>query len=124
MNTVSREELASKLGSPWLVVVDVLANPAHDKIHIRGSVTIPRNELENGRWKELDFTKEIVVYCSSYDCEASKESAKFLESKGFDVSAYEGGLKEWAEAGLPTEGALSPKEYLQERYGKNQSMAA
>ncbi len=124
MNTISRDELAAKLGSPWLVVINVLSVPAYDEIHIKGSISIPRNELEAGRWQELDFTKELVVHCSNYDCEASKVAAKLLEEKGFDVSAYEGGMKEWAEARLPTEGRLTPEEYLKQRYGKPESMTA
>ncbi len=124
MNTISTQELSTKLGSPWLVVVNVLALEAYDKMHIKGSISIPRKDLEGGRWKELDFTKEVVVHCSSYQCEASREAAKFLESEGFQVSAYEGGIKEWAEAGLPTVGKVSPKQYLEERYGKPHSLAA
>ncbi len=118
MNTVTREELLAKVGSPRCTVVNVLAPESYSKIHIKGSVSIPRLELEQGRWKELDSSKEVVVYCSSYQCDASRASAQFLEGKGFDVSAYEGGIKEWAEAGLPTEGALSARDYLQEKYGK------
>ncbi len=124
MNTISRDELAAKLGSPWLVVINVLSSLAYDEIHIKGSISIPRNELEAGRWQELDFTKELVVHCSSYECEASRVAAKLLEEKGFDVSAYEGGMKEWAEARLPTEGRLTPEVYLRLRHGKRESMAA
>ena len=114
---MSRDELASKLGSPSLVVVNVLAAGAYAKIRIKGSISIPRNELEQGRWRELDRSKEIVVHCSSYECEASRVAASFLEEKGFDVKAYEGGIKEWAEAGLPTEGTISAARFVEERYG-------
>jgi rhodanese-related sulfurtransferase len=123
MNTISRDELARKLGSPRLVVVNVLAAPAYDEIHIKGSISIPRAELERGGWKEIDFTKEIVVHCSSFDCEASREAARFLETKGFQVSAYEGGMAEWAEARLPTEGTLTPEAYLKERRRRQRSVA-
>ncbi len=123
MDTISKDQLAAKLGSPWLVVVNVLAGPAYEKIHIRGSISIPRGELEQGRWKELDCSKEIVVHCSSYDCEASRVAAEFLASKGFSVSAYEGGMKEWAEAGLPTEGRMTAAQYLAERYGSAEQKA-
>ncbi len=124
LKTISKEELAAKLGSLWVTVVNVLEPDAYEKIHIKGSVNIPRKELEAGGWKDLDFTKEIVVHCSNYECNASRESAKLLESKGMDVYAYEGGIKEWAEAELPTEGMMTPREYLQQRYGGAQRMAA
>lgn len=79
---------------------------------------MPRFDLEAGRWKELDRSKEIVVYCSSYECSASKASAEFLEDKGYDAKAYEGGVKEWAESGLPTEGSVTAEQFLLTRYGK------
>ena len=124
MKTATKEELATKLGLPWVTVVNVLEPEAYKKIHIKGSISLPLRELEAGKWQDLDFTKELVVYCSSCDCNASREAAKMLESKGMDVSAYEGGIKEWAEAGLPTEGNMSPKEYLQEKYGVKKPMEA
>jgi rhodanese-related sulfurtransferase len=124
MKTISKDELVAKLNSRDLVIVNVLARPAYEKIRIRGSVSIPRSELEGGRWKELDSKKEIVVHCSSYECGASRMAAEFLEARGFDVKAYEGGIKEWAEAGLPMEGTISPKQYLEERYGKPSTYAA
>ncbi|MDG6990171.1 MAG: rhodanese-like domain-containing protein [Nitrososphaerota archaeon] len=124
MKSIGRNELASKLGSPGVVVVNVLAAGAYEKIRIRGSISIPRNELEQGRWRELDRSKEVVVHCSSYECEASRMAAKFLEEKGFDVKAYEGGIKDWVEAGLPTDGTVSAERFLAERYGKPASPAA
>jgi rhodanese-related sulfurtransferase len=124
MKTILKEELAAKLNAGNLVVVNVLARPAYDKIRIKGSISIPRSELETSRWKELDSKKEIVVHCSSYECGASRMAAEFLEARGFNVKAYEGGIKEWAEAGLPMEGTISPKQYLEERYGKPSTFAA
>lgn len=118
MRTISKDELSKKLGSPDLMVVNVLASPAYEKIRIKGSISMPRMDLESGRWKELPKSKEIVVHCSSYECGASRMAAEFLEGKGYNVAAYEGGIKEWAEAGLPMEGTISPQQYLVEKYGK------
>ena len=122
MRAISRNELAERLSSPNLMVVNVLAPvkppggdmayESYENIRIRGSVSIPRSELEAGRWKELDVHKEIVVHCSSFTCQASRKAARFLEEKGFNVEAYEGGLKDWAEANLPMEGKLTAKQYL------------
>lgn len=39
-------------------------------------------------------------------------AVEFLESKGFDVRARDSGIKEWAEAGLPTEGGMASLEFL------------
>lgn len=117
MNTISKSELAGKLGSPGLIVVNVLPRGAYDTIHIKGSISVPLDELEAGRWKELDKGKEVVTHCSGYGCEKSAAAARFLEGQGFDAKAYEGGIREWAEADLPTEGTVSARQYLAERYG-------
>lgn len=117
MKTISKSELAGKLGSPGLAVVNVLPRGAYDVIHIKGSISIPLEELEAGRWKELDKGKEIITHCSGYGCEKSAAAARILEGQGFDVKAYEGGIKEWAEADLPTEGTVSARQYLADRYG-------
>ena len=124
MRTITRDELVAELKAGDVVVVNVLAKPAFDKIRIRGSISIPRSELMAGRWAELDKLRAVVVHCSSYSCGASKDAAEFLEGKGFDVRAYEGGIKEWAEADLPVEGTISAKQYLVERYGKPQGLRA
>ncbi|MDE1854063.1 MAG: rhodanese-like domain-containing protein [Thaumarchaeota archaeon] len=122
MKTISKAELMAKMGSPGTVVVNVLDSAAYDKIHIKGSVSIPQSQLQAGKWNELDKNKEIVTHCSSYTCNASREAAQFLEEQGFNVKAYEGGMREWAESGLPTEGRLSPEQYLAEKYGKSQPL--
>jgi rhodanese-related sulfurtransferase len=124
MKTISKNELASKLGTPSLVVVNVLEPEAYAKIHIKGSISIPQSQLQNGRWRELDKNKEIVTHCSSYTCTASRETADFLEKQGYKVRAYEGGIKEWAEAKLPTEGEMRPEQYLAEKYGRSAPMPA
>jgi len=54
---------------------------------------------------ELNIGKneEIVTYCASFDCSASKKAAEKLVQAGYtNVSAYEGGIKDWKEGGLPT----------------------
>jgi rhodanese-related sulfurtransferase len=123
MRSISRDELAAKMKSSSVVVVNVLARQAYEKIRIKGSISIPRNELEAGRWKELDPKRDVVVHCSSYECGASRLAAEFLDVRGFDVRAYEGGLKEWAESGLPMEGSITAAQYLAERYGKPERVA-
>jgi len=107
-----------------LVLVNVLQPESYEKIHIKGSISIPQEQLQNGRWKELDKGKEIVTHCSSYSCNASRESAEFLEKQGYNVRAYEGGMREWAESRLPTEGRLTSDQYLAEKYGQTKPMTA
>lgn len=74
---------------------------------IKGSTLIPLAELEQ-RCSELDKSKEIVTYCADASCSASRKAAAMLAEKGFDVSVYEGGIKEWTAAKLPIEEASTP----------------
>ncbi len=112
MKTVSKEELVEKMNERKAVVINVLVKEAYNMIHIKGSISMPLREMQLGGLETLDKGMDMVVYCSSYDCEASKAGGEFLEAKGFRVWEYSGGMQEWAEAGLPTEGRVSASQYL------------
>lgn len=73
---------------------------------IQGSRKIPLAELDQ-RVGELDKARDVVTYCASDQCNASKQAAEKLVAQGFKVRAYEGGIKEWKEAGLPLEPAVT-----------------
>ena len=74
---------------------------------IKGSLKIPLAELDK-RFTELDKSKEVVTYCADASCSASRKAAEMLAGKGFKVSAYEGGIKEWTSAKLPVDAAPKP----------------
>ena len=47
-----------------------------------------------------------MTYCAGPSCTASRDAAEKLVTLGFTrVSRYEGGLEDWAKAGLPFEKA-------------------
>ena len=101
--TITKTELERKLqGKEPVQVVNVLSPDYYRLGFIKGSVAIPLAELEK-RHTELDKSKEVVTYCAGVDCSASGKAAQLLADKGYNVSAYEGGIKEWKAAGLPTE---------------------
>ncbi len=101
--TISKEELFEKIQNKEPVQVVNVLSPEHYSLgFIQGSKKIPVAELDK-RLNELDKDQEVVTYCASYDCPASGEAAEKLAAKGFKVKAYEGGIKEWREAKLPTE---------------------
>jgi rhodanese-related sulfurtransferase len=83
-------------------LVNVLSPEHYDLGVIKGSIKIPLAELE-ARADELDKAQDVVTYCADVSCDASKKAARVLDEKGFTVSAYEGGAKEWKAAGLPLE---------------------
>src|SRR4051812_12255987 len=101
--TLTKEELRRKIdGGEKVQVVNVLAPEYYRMGIIPGSIKIPLAELDQ-RAGELDRSKEVITYCASTECPASRKAAEALAAKGFNVRAYEGGIKEWTAAGFPTE---------------------
>ena len=108
IKTITKDALNDKMrkGEP-LQLINVLDPQYYSLGVIKGSVKIPLAELEK-RSSELDRSKETVTYCASTECSASRKAAQMLTEKGFKVSAYEGGIKEWTAAKLPVEAASTP----------------
>jgi ArsR family transcriptional regulator len=105
VQSITREELSRKLTARERVQLINVLEPEHDKEGmISGSWKIPLAQLDR-RMDELDKSREVIVYCASYACPGSRQAAELLGDYGFNVKAYYGGLKEWKEAGLPTEAA-------------------
>ncbi len=101
---ISKEQLKEKIEGGSTIVVNVLSKEAYEDSHIKGSISIPLEDLQKDGWEKLDKSKQIVTYCASTTCKGSKKAAEFLKGKEFNVVAYEGGIKEWSESGYPVEG--------------------
>jgi len=87
-----------------LVIINVLDKDLYDDCHIKGSINVPFEKIEEYADK-LDKSKHVVLYCSNYMCTASGSSAKMLKRMGFEnVWAYEAGMADWYQAKLPVEG--------------------
>lgn len=94
-----------------LVVINVLAPEDHREAHIPGSENVP---LDRERFAEEVLAKlgskddEVIVYCASESCPASRRAARKLEEAGFQrVYGFTGGIRAWQEAGLPVESELT-----------------
>jgi len=104
MRKISREVLKRALDSDRdFTLINVLSAEAFEKEHIPGSHNVPHDDPALVRRAEEiagDKDQEIVVYCASTDCDASPKAARMLEDAGFSkVRDYEGGMKDWNEAG-------------------------
>lgn len=89
---------------PSLEVINVLDKELYDDCHIKGSINIPFNMIEQYA-KRLDKNTHVVLYCSNYMCTASGAAARMLKKMGFEnVWAYEAGMAEWYQDKLPVEG--------------------
>ena len=94
-----------------LVVINVLDQELYNDCHIKDSINIPFEMIEKNS-DTIDKNAQVVFYCSDYQCTSSEWAAKKFKEKGFhDVSVYEGGMAEWYQKGLPTEGPHE-KPYL------------
>jgi rhodanese-related sulfurtransferase len=81
-------------------LVDVRAEHEWEAGRIEGAVHLPLAEL-SGRVGELDRDRSVVVYCLGDN--RAEMAAEALGSAGFDASPLAGGIRAWAEAGLPLE---------------------
>jgi rhodanese-related sulfurtransferase len=105
MRLITRDELKAKLdrGDRFKLVL-VLSDFAYQAGHIPGSLNIKSFDQVPSLLEKDD---EIVVYCSSVDCQASPRVYTFLTRAGYtNVRRYAGGLLDWTEAGYPLAGEL------------------
>lgn len=110
--TITMSELRCKLdGGERLVLVDALAPMVFAHSHLPGAINLPASAVDAetiGR-RIPDRATEIVVYCTSPDCDDSIATARRLRELGYtNVRRYAGGKNEWREAGLPLERAGRP----------------
>lgn len=108
MKTITKEELTRRLSKEkprnddkynGFALVNVLQHEDFLEEHVPGSINIPKgDEIEFER--NFDKSKEIIVYCGSFDCPASTKVAETLEKRGFsNVVDYKGGMQDWKQGG-------------------------
>lgn len=112
LSTVTADELLRKIeGSDRFVLVDALAPMVYAHSHLPGAINMPPSDVDPTRLAKRipDRATEIVVYCSSPQCDESIATATRLQELGYvNVRHYPGGKNEWRDAGLPLERAGKP----------------
>ncbi len=84
-----------------LIVINVLTRNTYEDCRIKNSMNISFEELQKHveKWNK---NKEIVLYCSDFDCNLDKNVFEFLDKKGFkNLFGYEGGMTEWRKNDYP-----------------------
>ncbi len=109
---VTMDELRRKIeGGEQFVLVDALAPMVYAHSHLPGAVNVHAADVDPlvVARRIPDRETEIVVYCTSPDCDDSIQTASILQSLGYtNVRRYAGGKNEWRDAGLPLERAGRP----------------
>lgn len=86
------------------VLLDVRAKSDYDRERIKGSRSMPLDEIEGNASKVARPDDVVIVYCDSFVCSASTSAANILTRMGYkNVRDFKGGLREWKQAQLPTE---------------------
>jgi rhodanese-related sulfurtransferase len=110
--TITADQLRRKLESnDDFVLVDALAPMVYAHSHLPGAINLPPGEVDAAKvgTRIPDRATEIVVYCSSPECDDSHQTAERLQALGYThVVRYAGGKHEWRELGLPLERAGEP----------------
>ena len=101
MKTISLDELKEKMDQKKTILIEVLSEDKYKDEHIKGAINIPLKKIGTEAKKQFNLDDEIVVYCSDKECTSSPTAAKKLDDLGFqNVYDFEGGKKEWKDAGL------------------------
>jgi rhodanese-related sulfurtransferase len=99
-----------------LKVLNALSAELYNDAHIKNSLSVPLDELKTFA-EHTPKDTAIVVYCAHRNCDVSARAWHILHELGFDnLFAYEGGMREWYEAGYPTDGPCNA-DYLHEPLG-------
>lgn len=107
--TIDRKELEEKLDNGDVTVIEVLDKEEYERNHIKGAINVPLSDIGKEIKGRFDLDREIVVYCADSDCGASPKAAEKLDRLGFEnVYDYDGGKKDWQEAGNPMTGGREP----------------
>jgi rhodanese-related sulfurtransferase/DNA-binding HxlR family transcriptional regulator len=102
LEPISRAELAERLESGELVLLDVRPDVEYAAGHIPGAISIPPDRLDE-LLAQIPDTGEVVAYCRGPFCVYADEAIRRLAEQGRDARRLEDGLPEWRRAGRPVE---------------------
>lgn len=100
--TISRDELAERLGAGDVVVLDVRPTAEYAAGHLPGAVNVPPETLQE-RLASLPPERDVVAYCRGPFCVYADDAVRALSAVGRDARRLHDGYPEWAAAGLPVE---------------------
>lgn len=102
LEPLSVKDLAERMRSGLVTVVDVRPREEYAAGHLSGAINIPLADIEKNLSK-LPRDREIVAYCRGPFCVLSFEAVARLRKEGLKARRLETGFPEWKVAGLPVE---------------------
>lgn len=102
LESITREELLSRLQEHSVTLLDVRPEEEFALGHLPGAINIPVEELER-RLAELPAGQEIVAYCRGPYCVLSVNAVAALRARGLRARRLENGFPDWKAAGLQVE---------------------
>jgi rhodanese-related sulfurtransferase len=101
LETISRDELARRLSTGEVVVLDVRPTAEYHAGHVLGARSTPIEQVQT-ELDRLPTDHEVVAYCRGPYCVYADDAIRELHRRGFSARRLEDGYPEWAKAGLPT----------------------
>jgi rhodanese-related sulfurtransferase len=101
LETISRDELARRLSTGEVVVLDVRPTAEYRAGHVLGARSTPIEQVQT-ELDRLPTDHEVVAYCRGPYCVYADDAVRELHRRGFTARRLEDGYPEWANAGLPT----------------------
>jgi len=100
LEPVDRQELARRLRTGEVVVLDVRPAIEYAAGHIAGARSMPLSELRR-RLRQLPKDQPVVAYCRGPYCVYADDAVRELRRRGYAARRLEDGFPEWRRAGLP-----------------------
>lgn len=100
LDQLSRDELARRIATGEVLVIDVRPAAEFRSGHIAGARSIPIDELE-AHLAALPDDVGIVAYCRGAYCVYADEAVRLLRRHGRTAHRLEDGFPEWRRANLP-----------------------
>ena len=101
LETITGDELARRLRTGEVVVLDVRPAAEHRAGHILGARSVPITAL-HAELDRLPADQEVVAYCRGPYCVYADDAVRELRHRGIAARRLQDGYPEWAKAGLPT----------------------
>jgi rhodanese-related sulfurtransferase len=100
VESVSAEELATRLSRGEAVALDVRPEVEYLAGHIAGAQSAPVDELA-ARVGELQGQGEVIAYCRGPYCVYADDAVRIMRNRGLTARRLDVGFPEWRHAGLP-----------------------